>query len=121
MSDPLAPGGVWLAWAMVLALGVGLAGCTCAPLVEVDACFEDRRDCSVDPDEVRAWDAGRAKAWPQLDALMAGLEPGEHAHPPWQGDADAFWRDMGIDPSAAKRHVFVERDGGLFRIRIVDC
>lgn len=100
---------------------LGLAGCTCAPVLDVTHCRADDTRCMPGEGDITAtWDDAHAAAWPQLARVLAGLEVGDHHHETFHGDVAAFWAHFGGDAATATE-LYVQNGDALHRIRVPTC
>jgi hypothetical protein len=111
--------------ALLLVGAFGISGCStsCAPLLEVRHCVPGSERCAPDPgDTVRAWDAGWAAGWPEIDRWMRELPVGEHGHEDWtEARRTAWWAAAGTGDDAGRPEAFFTQGDALFRVRVLTC
>ncbi|MGB0653549.1 MAG: hypothetical protein ACPGQL_10155 [Thermoplasmatota archaeon] len=108
---------------LVAAIAGGFGGCVaCDSLMEVRSCVDSMRSCDPDAADIRSWRPADEAAWPELGAQLDAQEAGRHEHLDFDpAQKEAFWSHWGIDPAEPKKDLYLDHDGQLFHVRLLEC
>ncbi len=105
---------------LMVLVAVANSGCTsCEPLLEARNCLDSQ--CVPSDDAVTiTWSAEDARKWPQVDAMLRGLEPGEHDHMAWSNEpSNAILAHYGVEGDEPE--LIIHLDEERLRVRVLGC